>query len=64
MTEEGELQVYMTLLNSGNKVFVKGYQFFIDQGGLKEKWGKNWKPVMATSIEEARKLREKEEGLR
>lgn len=41
---------------SGVSVFVKDYELFEDQGGLREPWGKNWKPLIANSIEEAREL--------
>lgn len=39
-------------------VYVKGEQFFIDQGGLNKPWGKEWIKVEAPSIEGARKLGE------
>ena len=37
-----------------NRVFVKEAKFFISQGGLESDWGKHWKKIKATSIEEAR----------
>ena len=37
-------------------VYVKDGQFFIDQGGLKNDWGKNWVPVWANSFDEARQI--------
>ena len=47
--------VYMTLVNpSSGSAFVKELDFFKSQGGLKEPWGQQWKPVVAISIESAR----------
>ena len=34
--------------------FVKGYDFFVSQGGLTEKWGKYWEIVEAESLQAAR----------
>lgn len=42
--------------------YVKGAQFFKDQGGLTAEWGKNWKKVEAESIEDARAIGDKERG--
>jgi hypothetical protein len=41
---------------SGNPwcVYAKEEAFFIEQGGLRESWGKDWRRVRASSIEEAR----------
>lgn len=33
--------------NSGGAIFVKEANFFIDQGGLIETWGKEWRPISA-----------------
>lgn len=44
---------------------VKEVRFFIDLGGLTERWGRNWLPVKADSVEAARALAvemKKEEG--
>jgi hypothetical protein len=35
-------------------VFVKEHDFFRSQGGFQEEWGKNWIPLVADSIEDAR----------
>ena len=35
---------------------VKEGDFFRSQGGLKDEWGSNWIPVLAESIEDARRL--------
>lgn len=40
--------------HNGHSWFVKEAGFFEDQGGLTEPWGKAWKPIYATSIEDAR----------
>lgn len=36
-------------------VGVKEAEFFASQGGLRDPWGKNWKPVTASSIGDARR---------
>lgn len=41
--------------NSGNALFVKEANFFESQGGITESWGKAWVPVVAKSIEDARR---------
>lgn len=41
--------------NAGNALFVKEAAFFKEQGGLAEPWGRSWKPVVATSIGDARR---------
>lgn len=53
--------IYMTLISSigaASAVFVKELNFFCAQGGLDEEWGRNWVPVVARNIEEAREMRE------
>lgn len=40
---------------TSGSVFVKEYEFFKSQGGLVQKWGAHWVPVIASSIEDARK---------
>lgn len=48
--------VYMVLVNQfSGSVFVKELEFFRYQGGFIQDWGKTWVPVVATSIENARK---------
>lgn len=47
-------KTYMVHVNSGGSVFVKELEFFRSQGGLEGRWGLNWTPVEATSIEDAR----------
>lgn len=46
--------VYMVSCNWAGSVFVKTYDFFKQQGGLSEKWGESWQPVVASSIADAR----------
>lgn len=41
--------------NSGDALFVKEAGFFEEQGGLREEWGRAWKPVVAYSIGHARR---------
>lgn len=36
-------------------VYVKGWDFFVMQGGLVDSWGNEWRPVFANSIEAARR---------
>lgn len=45
---------------NGHSWFVKEARFFVDQGGLVEEWGKKWKLILASSIENARNKAEKE----
>ena len=35
-------------------IYVKEWDFFVEQGGMRQKWGKHWRPIMARSIEDAR----------
>ena len=37
-------------------VFVKDFDFFVSQGGLRESWGKRWRFVAANSVEHARRI--------
>ena len=46
---------HMVCVGAHNVVFVKTFEFFIEQGGLTEPWGANWKPVYASSIGDARR---------
>lgn len=48
--------VFMVLCNSGSSVFVKELDFFRDQGGLREDWGRGWVPVVAHDVEDARRI--------
>lgn len=45
---------FMVNVNPGGAIFVKGYDFFVSQGGLTASWGKGWAPVEARSIAQAR----------
>ena len=51
--------VYMVNVNKfSGSVFVKALDFFRSQGGFDweaNPWGQHWFPVVATSIEDARK---------
>lgn len=53
------LRVYFVHRNAGHAVFVKEGVFFVRQGGGNEPWGRNWRPVVATSIEDARAVGER-----
>ena len=35
-------------------VGVKEWWYYVEQGGLRQKWGKHWRGIFATSIEDAR----------
>lgn len=48
--------IYMVVVNSGGAVFVKELEFFRSQGGFVMEWGQSWVPVVATSIEDARRI--------
>jgi hypothetical protein len=53
-TDRAPRDVYMVNVNQfSGCVFVKTHEFFRSQGGFTEE-GKNWLPLMATSIEDAR----------
>lgn len=41
-------------VNSGGATFVKDFDFFVSQGGLKQRWGKHWTIVTARSERFAR----------
>lgn len=47
--------IYMVYVNSAGAVFVKTYDFYKSQGGFKDYWGRAWVPVVANSIELARR---------
>lgn len=49
------LQLYYVTYNGG-AWFVKESAFFLTQGGLSQDWGRNWRPISAGSIEDARRL--------
>lgn len=46
---------HYVMRNPGNALFVKDADFFESQGGLTAEWGKSWKPVVASSIGDARR---------
>ncbi len=50
-----ELNWYMVLVGPSGSVFVKDLDFFHSQCGFSQSWGKNWQPVVADSIEAARR---------
>jgi len=35
--------------------YITDWDFFVSEGGLEQKWGQNWVPIEAESIEDARK---------
>lgn len=45
--------VFLVLVRP-SKTFVKSYHYFKREGGMEAEWGKRWKPVFASSIEDAR----------
>jgi hypothetical protein len=47
---------FMVLIHPWNPktCYVKEREFFLDQGGGKDKWGKAWRLVHARDIEDAR----------
>lgn len=54
-TKEDRIMLYYILIESW-AVYVKEGEFFKSQGGLEKKWGENWVPVQADSIEHARSI--------
>lgn len=57
LPEQHERAIYMTMINPASTVFVKELEFFREQGGFVEEWGRDWVPVVARNIDEARELR-------
>lgn len=56
MSEQPKLEKFAISTNGhGSAVYVKEWQFFVEQGGLREPWGKNWLLIEAESIDDARK---------
>jgi len=47
------MNAYMVLIQPW-AVYVKDRAFFVQQGGLREPWGKAWRRVRASSVEAAR----------
>ena len=64
MTTVNFLSKYAIYVGWDGSVFVKEYDYFCSQGGAHQSWGRNWKIVEASSIEEARVLAIKEPGAR
>lgn len=46
--------IYYVHANSAGSIFVKTKEFFEQQGGLMEPWGKAWQPIEAASLADAR----------
>lgn len=51
-----ELSDYYVHTNCGGATFFKTAEFFASQGGLTQDWGKAWRLVQASSIEDARRI--------
>ncbi len=49
-----KMNKYAIHINCAGATFVKEYDFFVSQGGLKEKWGKAWKIIEAKDLDDAR----------
>lgn len=49
--------VFMVHVGPSGAVFVKELEFFREQGGFEQDWGKAWTPVIANDIEDARTKR-------
>jgi hypothetical protein len=45
---------YYYHINWAGAIFVKEGEFFAQQGGLVQPWGKNWKKIEAESLDDAR----------
>lgn len=48
------LELFAINAPRGGSTFVKEFQFYIDQGGLRQAWGKNWIIVHADDMDGAR----------
>ncbi len=46
----------IVVVEASGCVFVKEHDFFRSQGGFKQEWGSTWVPVVAASVEDARRL--------
>lgn len=55
MSKDSKRDVYMVHVGPSGSVFVKTYDFFKSQRGFEQEWGEAWVPLVATSIEDARK---------
>lgn len=49
-------EVFMVNVNWAGTACVKTVEFFTQQGGLTQEWGKHWYPVLAREMEHARSL--------
>ena len=57
MTNKGKSVAPFYVHHNGSASFVKTGKFFQQQGGLRESWGKAWRPVWnAKDIDEARTI--------
>jgi hypothetical protein len=45
-------------------VYAKEWSFFVEQGGLRDSWGKEWVPIMARDLESARRKGYAKDGRR
>lgn len=45
---------FAVMTNWAGSTFVKEWDFYVGQGGLRDPWGRAWRPVMAFDIEHAR----------
>lgn len=39
--------------------YVKGWAFFVSQGGLKQRWGKHWRKTLGRNYEDAKRRAER-----
>jgi hypothetical protein len=46
---------FMVCVNSAGSAYVKELDFFHEQGGFRQAWGKHWVPVVANNLEHARR---------
>ena len=56
MTVGHEQQPTHYVLPQGPNCYVKEANFYMDQGGHIKPWGTNWIPVIASDIEDARRI--------
>jgi len=55
---------FAILVGPSGSTFVKEYDFFVSQGGLTEKWGRNWKIIEADGMNHARMIAIHQPGAR
>ena len=53
---------YYAVLVEPWATYVKGWSFFVSQGGLRQRWGRKWKKTLGRSFEDAKRRAELREA--